>query len=174
MVLPASEIIDVARHVPLEVDIARAGPGGAATTTADDDRWSCRPGRDGDGHLDCRLASVPVIGGDGEHEHGGGVGGRVEDRAVRDGDLTVGVDLEEGRISTREAVRDRVALVGVCRLDTFADGCVGLGVLRHGSRGRRLGEHGRVVHPVDRDRDQGGGGGCPYLLRQGHRAPEAG
>ena len=83
------------------------------------------------------------------------VGGRVEDRAARDCDLTFGVYLEGGRIGARETVRERVVLVGVRRLDGVADGVAFGSSNEHGAFGRGGGEGGGVVDGADRDSDPG-------------------
>ena len=105
LVVTAVEVLDVARHGPLEVDHARAGAAAAAsaTTAAGGDTAAAATseaaaaaaggrrhhddgtGRHGDGHIDARGGPV-LVGGSDRHHVGGFVRG-VQDSALAYGDL---------------------------------------------------------------------------------------
>ena len=153
-VVAAVQLLDVALHGPLEVDLARGGATAAASATAsarDDDH---RPGGDRDGHLDGRGTATAVVSGDRDDVGvpGAGVEAGLVARAELAGEL---VDLEGVRIHAAKAVVERVA-VHVCADHGRAHGVARLGLLRDGALGRRRRECRGVVYGVDGDRDQGG------------------
>ena len=158
--MTAAEVLDVARHVPLEVDHARAGAAAAASATAASATSAATAGGrrhhdDRDGHVDGRPViglAAAVVGLD--RDAVGVLRGDNEGRSRGDGDLaTAAVDLERRCVGAGEVVGEGVAL-DVRGGDGRADVVAGLGVLGDGARGRRWEECRGVVHRDDGDADR--------------------
>ena len=152
LVVTAAEVLDVARHAPLEVDHARAGATPAASATAatatsasaasaataggrrhhDDGTGDDHDG-DVDGRCGIGLAAAVVSR---DRDHVSVLRGDNEGRSRGDGDLaTAAVDLERRRVGAGVAVRERV-VVDVGSRDGRANVVAALGAFGHAARAR--------------------------------------